>query len=94
MTKCQVEGLPGLALSAITGATAALLPTLRSPRSGELEKLMTISRNLADALHRVVDHLPVREEKTALELHDAVEAEVETPKPETEPETGEVSADE
>jgi len=43
---------------------------------------MTISRNLADALHRVVDHLPVREERTALELHDAVEAEVETPKPE------------
>lgn len=49
---------------------------------------MGISRNLADALHDIVRHLPVREEQTALDLHAAVEAEVEKP---AEPETDETA---
>lgn len=37
---------------------------------------MGISRNFADALHTLVDNLPVREESTTLDLHKAIEAEL------------------
>lgn len=66
--------MPGESLT-ITGAVTAPC-LLRSPRSGELEKVMAISQNLSDALHRIVDHLPVREEQTALDLHAAINDEV------------------
>jgi len=50
---------------------------------------MAITREFADALHVIVEHLPVREEQTSLDLKNAIEAEVEVPEAEPVPGYGE-----
>lgn len=53
---------------------------------------MAITREFADALHVIVEHLPVREEQTSLDLKNAIEAEVEVPDVEPAPGYGETPA--